>query len=165
MACISFFPPCWIRYMYVYMTLVWFSKEMLTVLFFCCGVYTLTHSAEDVSACVRHGQLCPTLCDPMDCSLLGSSVHGIILARILEWVVISSSRGSAQPRDRTRVSCVSYIGKHVYSLALSPQGSPGISEIGVSPGVSFHFHGEWGTQRWGLLTVPREPLGFIGLKL
>ena len=47
----------------------------------------------------------PTLCDPMDCSLLASSVHGIFQARILEWVAISSSRGSSRPRDWTRVSC------------------------------------------------------------
>ena len=49
-------------------------------------------------------QLCPTLCDPMDCSLSGSSIHGIFQARILEWVAISFSRGSSQPSDRTWVS-------------------------------------------------------------
>ena len=43
--------------------------------------------------------LCPTLCDPMNCSLSGSSVHGIFQARILECVAISFSRGSSQPRD------------------------------------------------------------------
>ena len=47
---------------------------------------------------------CPTLCDPMDCSPPGSSVHGIFQARILEWVAISFSRVSSQPRDQTRVS-------------------------------------------------------------
>ena len=47
---------------------------------------------------------CPILCHPMDC-LPGSSVHGISQARILEWVAISFSRGSSQPRDRTRVCC------------------------------------------------------------
>ena len=46
----------------------------------------------------------PTLCDPMDCSPPGSSVHGILQARILGWVAISSSRGSPQPRGWTRVS-------------------------------------------------------------
>ena len=51
-------------------------------------------------------QLCPTLCDPMDCSLPGSSLHGILQARVLEWVAISFSRGSSQPRDWTRVSCI-----------------------------------------------------------
>ena len=57
-----------------------------------------------------HPQSCLTLCDPMGGSLPGSSVHGTILARILEWVVISSSRGSSPPRDRTWVSCVSCTG-------------------------------------------------------
>ena len=58
-------------------------------------------------------QLCPTLCNPMDCSLLDSSVHGILQARILEWVAVPSSRGSSQPRDRTCVSYISYIGRRV----------------------------------------------------
>ena len=49
-------------------------------------------------------QLCLTICDPMDCSLPGFSVHGIFQARVLEWVAIFFSRGSSQPRDRTRVS-------------------------------------------------------------
>ena len=51
-------------------------------------------------------QLCPALCDPMDCSLPDSSVHGIFQTRILEWVAISFSRGSSQPRDWTWVSCI-----------------------------------------------------------
>ena len=51
-------------------------------------------------------QSCLTLCDPMDCSLQGSSVHGIFQARIQEWVVISFSRGSSQARDRTWVACI-----------------------------------------------------------
>ena len=49
-------------------------------------------------------QLCPTLRDPMHCSLPGSSVLGILQARILEWVAMPSTRGSSQPRDRTQVS-------------------------------------------------------------
>ena len=51
----------------------------------------------------HHVQL---FCDPMDCSPPGSSVHGILQERILEWVAISSSRGPSQPRDRTWVSCI-----------------------------------------------------------
>ena len=51
-------------------------------------------------------QSCPILCDPMDCTLPGSSVRGIIQARILEWVVVPFSRGSSQPRDQTQVSCI-----------------------------------------------------------
>ena len=46
-------------------------------------------------------QSCPTLCNPIDCSLPGSSVHGILQARILGWVASPLSRGSSQPRDRT----------------------------------------------------------------
>ena len=56
-------------------------------------------------------QTCPTLCNPMDCSLPGSSVQGVLQARILEWVAIPSSRGSSQPRDQTHVSCGSCIGR------------------------------------------------------
>ena len=54
-------------------------------------------------------QSCLTLCDPVDCSLPGSSVHGILQARILKWVVISSSRESSPPRNQTLVSCSSFI--------------------------------------------------------
>ena len=51
-------------------------------------------------------QSCLTVWDPMDCNLLGFSVHGIFQARILDWVAISFSRGSSWPRDWTQVSCI-----------------------------------------------------------
>ena len=54
-----------------------------------------------VHMCVLVAQSCLTLCDPMDCSQPGSPVHGILQARILEWVAIPFSRGSFQPRDWT----------------------------------------------------------------
>ena len=56
-----------------------------------------------ICCCCLVAKLCLTLPDPMDCSRwqAGSSVHGIILARVLEWVAISFSRGSSEPRDRT----------------------------------------------------------------
>ena len=63
-------------------------------------------------------QSCLTLCDPTDCSPPGSSVHGILQARILEWVAISFSRGSSRPRDQTQVS---YIAGGLFTD--SPQGS------------------------------------------
>ena len=50
-------------------------------------------------------QSCPTLCNPMDCSPRGSSVPGILQARILGWVAMPSSKGSSRPRDWTHVSC------------------------------------------------------------
>ena len=51
-------------------------------------------------------QLCLTLCNPLDSCPSGSSVHGILQTRILEWFAMPSSRGSSQPRDRTQVSCI-----------------------------------------------------------
>ena len=51
-------------------------------------------------------QSCPALCDPMGCSLPGSSVHGILQARLLEWLPMPFSRGSFWPREWTLVSCI-----------------------------------------------------------
>ena len=51
-------------------------------------------------------QPCTTLCSPMDCSLPGSSLRGILQASIPEWLALSSSKGSSQPRDRTQVFCI-----------------------------------------------------------
>ena len=71
--------------------------------------------------CVRAcsvAQSCLTLCTPMDCSPPGSSVHGILQARILEWVAICSSRGSSSPRDETHIS--SLLHWQVGSLPLAP---------------------------------------------
>ena len=56
--------------------------------------------------CVLAAQSCPTLCNSMDCSLPGFSVHGILQATILEWLAIPFSRGSSQTRDWTQVSCI-----------------------------------------------------------
>ena len=69
--------------------------------------------------CCSVSQSCLTLCNPMDCSPPGSSVHGILQARILEWVAMPSSRRSSQPRDRTRVSSL-----QVDSLPSEPPGKP-----------------------------------------
>ena len=60
--------------------------------------------------CATTLQSCVTLCNPMDCSLPDSTVHGILQARILEWVAMLPSRGSSWPRDWT---CVSFIGRWV----------------------------------------------------
>ena len=66
-------------------------------------------------------QLCLTLCDPMDCSPPGSSVHGILQPRILESVAISFSRGSSQPRDWTPIS---HIAGRFFLPSFCHQGSP-----------------------------------------
>ena len=57
-------------------------------------------------SCFSSVQSCPTLCNPMNCSLPGSSVHEIFQARVLEWAAISYSTGFSQPRDQTQVSCI-----------------------------------------------------------
>ena len=69
---------------------------------------TLLYSRNDHNSAKQYeskvAQSRPTLCNPMDCNLPGSSVHGIFQGRALEWVAISFSKGSSQPRDRTWVS-------------------------------------------------------------
>ena len=75
-----------------------------------CNLYLLMNISKKVS---EVSQSCPTLCDPVVCSLPGFSVHGILQARILEWVAISFSRGSSRPRDRTQVS---HIGDRCFNL-------------------------------------------------
>ena len=66
-----------------------------------------------ICVCAKLLQSSETLCDPTDCSPPGSSVHGILQARILGWVAMPFSRGSFQPRSRTCVFYVSSIGKRV----------------------------------------------------
>ena len=58
-------------------------------------------------------QMCPPLCDLIDCSPPGSSVHGITQASVLEWVAISFSRESSVPRDQTQVFYVSFTGRWI----------------------------------------------------
>ena len=65
-------------------------------------------------------QSCPTLCDPMNCSLPGSSDHGILQAIILEWIAISFSRGPSQPRDRTQVFHITGIFFTVWATREAP---------------------------------------------
>ena len=59
-----------------------------------------------IDCCCLVAQLCPTLCNPMDCSPSGPSVREVSQARILEWVAISSSKGSSPPRDQIQISYV-----------------------------------------------------------
>ena len=75
--------------------------------------------------------------DPKDYNLPGSSVHGILQTRILEWVVISFTRGSSQPRDWTQVSCM-----QADSLQSGPPGKPPVYEYLIDPAdlLKRHFH-------------------------
>ena len=88
-------------------------KRMITIF----SLTPLFHREESES---EVAQSCLTLCDPMDCSLPGYSVHGIFKTRVLERVAFSFSRGSSQPRDWTQASGI--VGRHFYCL--SHQGSP-----------------------------------------
>ena len=117
-------------------------------------------------------QSCPTLCDPMDCSPPGSSVHGLLQARILEWVAMPCSRGSSWPRDRTQVSYASRVGRwpwwlrwwRIYLQCGRPGFNPWFGKIPWRreqlPTPVFwpgEFHGQrrlavyspWGSQRVG----------------
>ena len=81
---------------------LWLMKRFIFIHWFV-YFHTLTLSISTVKWS-EVTQSCLTLCYPVDCSPPGSSVHGIFQARVLEWVAISFSRGSSQPRDRTQVS-------------------------------------------------------------
>ena len=74
-------------------------------------------------------QSCPTLCNSMDCSLPGSSLHGILQARVLEWVAISFSWGSSWPRDQTQVSRIP--GRHFNLWATREAQSRLMGEISI----------------------------------
>ena len=84
-------------------------------------------------------QLCLTLCDLMDCSLPVFPVHGILQARILEWVAISFSRISSQPRDRTQVSLIA---GRCWKVVAEPQKYAGI--IGLWRRIQSGARDEWG---------------------
>ena len=99
------------------MSCTWLKRKVsrFSLTFFCQlqptsparGDNLTTHTGllSSYSACMQ-AQSCLTLCNPMDCSLPGFSVHGIFQARILEWVAIIFPRGSSRLRDWTHVSCI-----------------------------------------------------------
>ena len=93
------------------------------------------------SPCCLVSELCPTLCNSLDHSPPGSSVHRISQARILEWVAISSFRGSSPPRDRTLISCLA--GRF---FTTEPPGSSQLSYPHPTPNTSLshttHGRGE-----------------------
>ena len=82
--------------------------------------------------------MCLTLCNPMGCSLPGSSVHRILQARILEWVAIPFSRGSSQPKDQT---CISYIAGRFFTTE--------------QPGIFYHNFKKY-CNSWLLLALMTE---------
>ena len=109
--------------------------------------------------CAKSLLWCLTRCDPMNCSLPGSSVHGILQARILQWVTMPSSRGSCGPRNRIQVSYVSCIGREFFITGKllqscptlcnpidgSPPGSPvpGILQARTLEWLAISFSNAW----------------------
>ena len=71
--------------------------------------------------CAKSLQSCPTLCDPVDCSLTGSSVHVILQARILAWLAMPSCRESSQSRNQTQIPYISCTSKHVFYHRVPPR--------------------------------------------
>ena len=76
-------------------------------------------------------QSCLTFCDPTDCSLPVSSIHGIFPARVLVWAAISFSRGSSWPRGRTQISCI--------ADRPFPSEPPGNSKTHVLFSIKYNF--------------------------
>ena len=119
-----------------------------------------------VSEVSEIAQLCPTLCDPVDHSLSGSSIHGILQARILEWVAISFSRGSSWPRDRAQVF---HIGGRCFNLWATREAlkknSHQMEDVNLMKQSSFQreghtVHWSWDTPdtRWTLCWRNGDPV-------
>ena len=89
------------------------GKNQLSFMIFRNLIGKSEYTGITAAAAAKSLQSCPTLCNPMDCTPLGSSVQEIVQARILEWVAMPSSRGSSRSRDWTHVSCVSCISRQV----------------------------------------------------
>ena len=94
-------------------TFFFLTTTLLLLYKFLCIVFIINTKWSEVA------QWCPTLCDPVIYSPPGSSLHGILQARILEWVAISFSRGSSRPRDQARVSRIA--GRRFNLWATIPQ--------------------------------------------
>ena len=124
-----------------------------------CGLRVLSLSSwASLTACVLNCFSHVWLCNPRDCSLPGFSVHGILQARIVEWVAIHTwedARGSSQPGDRTHISYVSCIGMQVLSdhkESACSTGDPGsIPGSGRSPG-----EGNGSLLQYSCLENPRD---------
>ena len=96
------------------------------------NMYTIMYELmEFLKVEVLVAQLCPTRCDPVDCNSPGFSVHGILQARILEWIAISFSRGSSRPRDGNWISCIA--GRYFIIWAIKLWGILAYPQVSSSP--------------------------------
>ena len=123
-------------------------------------VFSISPEGPEQKLCLRVclvTQSCLTLCNPMNCSPPGSSVCGILQARILEWVAISSSRGSSQLRDQTQVPCTAgrfFLseppGKPTLDLKVAPsrfqEPLQGSSPLGLGPSHYLESYLPWSSR-------------------
>ena len=108
----------------------------------------------------------PALCDPMDCSLPGSSVYRILQSGILEWVAISSFRGSSRPRDQTQVSCIAGRFFTIWATREAEEDKHNSNLKNNTRGFSLQPSGSpnWYFQPWPLPRTLDEDLnGFTGI--
>ena len=94
-----------------------------------------------IKMCAKLLQLCLTLCNSMDCSPPGSSVCGILQARILEWVAVASSRGPSPPRDQTHVSCIAKEILYCWATREAPLWNV-LGDEGILPFRAYYEHNQ-----------------------
>ena len=114
-------------------------------------------------------QLCLTLCDPLDWSPAGSSVHGILQARILEWVVMPSFRGSSWPRDQTHVSYISCLAGRFFTTGTNWE-APVLVDVEICVGgiqwrdtVGEMKAGKWKGLNYFIITYGQMSTTFINI--
>ena len=121
------------KFLLLHIKLIWvFLLKQLTWRIWVLQSLTINQSSHMVSqngCCCLVAKSCLTLCNPMDCSLPGSYVHGILQARVLEWVSISSSWGSSQLKDQIHVSCGSPLAGRFFTTELP--GKPNHKTVNV----------------------------------
>ena len=103
----------WLKQLGIHACAIGVLESKSGQIFFYKGPHSMYFWLWSLLQLVLSAQLCPVLCDPLDCLLPDSTILGILQARTLEWVVISSSRGPSQPRDQKQVSCVSWISRWI----------------------------------------------------
>ena len=137
-------------------------------------MWSIWSMVKGFAAAPKSLQSCLTLCDPLDCSPPGSSVHGILQARILEWVAMPSSRGSSWPKNQTH-DLLYLLHQQADSLPLTPPGKPGHSVVNpfsflaglsefwllhsVFQGCPYLVSGIW-VLWWVLLLIPYVEMKF-----
>ena len=113
LSCVQLFATSWTaaRQASLSSTISWSLLRFMSIELMMPSNHCILRGPVLLCVCTKSLQSCPTFCDSIDCSLPGSSVNEIFQERILEWVVISCSRESFQPRDRTCVSCIFCTGR------------------------------------------------------